>query len=151
MRSREFHAAIGALWARLGLGAPRPDDEGNLVLRIDSFALSFEDSPDRRHLLVSGKAGELSPERETASEQVRQLLKTGLGFLLSSRVCLRLGLGAREREVIVEAACPYSACSPDLLSALVEEIVNRLEFHRMQLAPSTRRVKEEETAFIVRL
>ena len=130
MSEASFEAVIARLWLSLGLGAAgvRPGEPVRLL--VDGLGLALSESPDGRHVVVSGAAGRLSADPWRQSEQVRRLMRDNLGLLLTNRAGLRLvddGGGAPLVEALAVGPCRTDRI--DLLTRLVEDVLQRLEWH----------------------
>jgi hypothetical protein len=126
--SVEFKTMAEKLWASLALPPPvfRADDE--IVLNIDGTNIKLAESPDGRHMLVSGTAGQLSADPSRRADQVRTILYTNLGALTSNRACAALDpKGVAAAEVIVQAVHPYDHAAVDQLMVAVQDVVAFVE------------------------
>jgi Tir chaperone protein (CesT) family len=129
-----FKTLISELWAKLKLGSPRFDASSTVMLTVDGLHLTLDEAPDGRHLIVSGAAGRLAADPTTRSDQVRRLLKANLGFLQSNRAGLFLESTDDTATVRIQAVYPYAAGRIDQLTALIEDVLHRLEIHSGDLA-----------------
>lgn len=89
----DFRSTVAELWAVLKLAPPKFAAEPEITLTISGMDLKLTNTPDERHLLLTGVAGQLAPELRTSSEQVRVLLQKSLAQLLVSSACLSILVG----------------------------------------------------------
>lgn len=130
----DFRSVVTQLWTSLGMRAPSFGADASIILNIDGIDLTLRESPDGRHLLISGTAGRLSADPMRASEQVRQLLKTSLGLLQSNPACLSLASTDAAAPVQIEAAYAFRTGRIASLKALIEDVLHRIELQAPDLA-----------------
>ena len=128
-----FETVVAALWASLGLGAPRLDPQGRAVLRIDGRSVVLAPSPDGRHLHAVAAAGALAADPYRREEQLRRLLRDNLGMILANRAGLRLSGDAVEAV----AVGPLRASEVPLLRELIEDALHLAEVHAVTLVPGS--------------
>jgi Tir chaperone protein (CesT) family len=128
--SDDFRRSIRELWTALRLPAPEFDNGSRVELEIDDVAIILRDSDDGEHLSVSGIAGRLSRSRRREADQIEALLRSNLGHLALAKPCVRLRqVGGGTHEVEVAALHPYGARNVAALTALIADVVARIELH----------------------
>jgi hypothetical protein len=137
--AQDFQSVMSQLWGRLKLGAPAFGPSHSLTLSIDGLDVRLDESADGRHVIVSGVAGKLAPDAFRREQQVRNLLKTNLGMLQSSKAGLSLESSDERATVRIEAAYPYAANQIELLTRLIEDVLYRLELHTAELTAERER------------
>jgi hypothetical protein len=125
----DFRSVISALWAKLELGEPTFGPSAAVTLVVDGLDVTLSESPDGRHVIVSGIAGQLSPDPRARGEQVRQLLRANLGFLQGNRAGVSLDSTDDAAPVRVQAVSPCAVGRLEELTGLIEDVLYRLEIH----------------------
>lgn len=156
MADRRFETHISALWARLGLAAPRFGPTNRMVLLVENLSLDLVESRDGEAIMISGSPGQLASDALARSQQIRTLLRAHLSFLLTSRCALHLledtpagptpfngaalneaslaGAMAGALAIGIAADWRYAEGAIDTLVARIEDVVARIEFHQGDLA-----------------
>jgi hypothetical protein len=144
-----FTSTITHLWSILDLGAPKFQPTGEIILSVGGVDITLKDTPDERHLLLTGVAGRLADDQRAAAQQVRALLRKGLGYLTSSRSCISLREeGGVNLTVVVQAIYPLDD-HIDTLVEIIHEVLLVLEFARAELtaiSPSRYQAPLQKTA-----
>ncbi|WP_375453306.1 hypothetical protein [uncultured Methylobacterium sp.] len=127
--SDSFEAVTGALWRSLGLvppGTERP------ALQIDGRTVDLAPGPDGTQVVISASLGRLADGGARRTEQLRRLLRDGLGLLLTNQAGLRLTAGSDAQvEAVTTAPCRLDAAP--LLRGRIEEVLHLLELHAATL------------------
>ena len=132
--SNEFRTLVTALWASLGLRPPAFSERPHVVLSIDGFDLELSETPDGRHLLVTGRAGTLSAEPGRRIRQVQHLLEFNLAAVASHRACVSLAPPDHEAPaVLVQGLCGYETAGAADAIRIIQDVVAVLETHAPEL------------------
>ena len=125
--TEDFTALCTALWKSLGLGQPRAFGP-TAVLTIDERVITLSRSTDDRHVIVSADCGRVStdPVRQTA--QLRQVMRDGLGLVVSNPAVVHVVPGA-DGVVAIQALCPCRADGVVRLTKAIEDVLQALDIH----------------------
>ena len=134
----DFKTTISALWSELQLQAPRFGPQNEIVMTVDGVDLTFRDSPDERHLLVTAAAGRLAIDPPNRARQVQTLMQASLGILAATSTCLniRKELDGVNLTVLVEAVYSYDVGRVGDLIQLIQEVLRVYEIPRGELVES---------------
>ena len=129
----DFQGAIGKVWAKLGLSAPRFTEAGRIRLRIEGIGLDLADSGTGL-LLVEGSAGTLSPNARDRARQTRRVLETNLGLLLGNDASVHVKpLAGGSHTLAVRSAYGYRDGSIDRLVKKIEDVLRVIEYYAGEL------------------
>ncbi len=133
MASR-FDTMVADLGKQLGLPALRAAGPGStglrVDLRIDGVSIELTEAPDGRSVVVRGTLGPLAADPARRAEQVRRLLRDGLGLMSSSTAGLVVEEAASGAPM-VRAVATYAyrhRLNPRLIRA-IEEVTEACERH----------------------
>lgn len=152
-RQDDFQSIVSALWARLGMGAPRFGEENRIRLRVETVGLDLIDN-GRGALEIEGSAGRLSRHAPARAAQIRQVLESNLGLLVANDagVFLRPALDG-ETVVAVRSSYAMKSLQTDRLIKKIEDVVRLIEYYAGELksanvaAPSRQAPKPAAASF----
>lgn len=131
--SRDPASWIGALWHRLGLGSPTGDAVE--VLDVDGVSLRLRGSDTGRSVIVEADGGFLPLDPPERARAIRRLLAVNLGMLTTNVAGVSLADAGADRTVVrVTGVWPLGAGELDGLMAVIDDVIDRAEFHRRELA-----------------
>lgn len=131
--SEDFRKLVTDLWSSLGLKAPTFRSTNQMVLNIDGMDVGLSESPDGRHMLVTGNAGRLSADPTRRIGQVQRILELNLAAMTSHRACVSAEpKGADTPAILIQGICSYESNVGDL-TGIVQEVLSLVEAYAPDL------------------
>ena len=86
----DVRMAVEAIWQAMGLAAPPEEIGSRFEFQVDDTEITLEQTRDGRAVLVQAVLGTLSPNPQTAADQLRRLLRVALALSTQNRSALNL-------------------------------------------------------------
>jgi len=132
--SEDFRKLVTDLWSSLGLRAPVFRSRNQMVLNIDGMDIDLSESPDGRHMLVTGNAGRLSADPTRRAQQVQQILDLNLATMTRHRACVSAEpKGEDTPAILIQGICSYDTSNVGELTGIVQEVLGLVEGYSPQL------------------
>lgn len=92
--SGSVRPAVEAIWQVLGVAAPPETIGERYAFTVDDIEMELRLARDGRGIELTGRLGRLAPHPMQATDQMRRLLRLGLGLAAVNRAALVLPAGA---------------------------------------------------------
>lgn len=99
----DVRLAVEAIWQAMGLAAPPEEIGDRFDFSMDDTEVELRLTRDGRSILIEAVLGELSANPQTAGDQLRRLLRVGLGLSAVNRSALSLP-GAKDTAQLAQRA-----------------------------------------------
>lgn len=104
--------AVEAIWIALGVGVPPEEIGARYGFTLDDTEMELNLARDGRGIELSARLGRLGLHPLQAADQMRKLLRLGLGLAASNRAALVLPVGAERPALESMARGDLAAAGP---------------------------------------